>query len=353
MLTDAVRTLVISDLHLGSFLERDVARRPAALAILEDAVASADRLVLLGDTLELLEGRPQRAAAAARPVLRRLGAALGSGGEVVVVAGNHDHALVRPWLAARLAAGRPLRPATQLPRSASPALAELAGWLAPARVEVRYPGVWLGDGVYATHGHYSDRLLGAALRGRLGDPATAGRARVEDFERAPGADAGGLEETLATILPDGVGDGLGEALGSARRTLLGGVPLLASLPGARGVAAAAALVMEQGVHRRGSIPAMAEVVRRLRLPAEHVLFGHIHRRGPLAEDPEGVWQPLGDAGPRLHNSGSWVWDSALIGPAGRVRPYRPGGAILLDGGAPPEVLDLLSGVPDRVLRGRI
>ncbi len=348
-----MRTLVISDLHLGSFLERDVARRPAALAVLEDAVAAADRLVLLGDTLELLEGRPQRAAAAARPVLRRLGAALGRGGEVVVVAGNHDHALVRPWLAARLAAERPLRPATQLPRSASPALAELAGWLAPARVEVRYPGVWLADGVYATHGHYSDRLLGAALRGRLSDAGAGGRARVDDFERAPGADAGGLEDALATILPDGMGDGLGEALGTARRTLLGGLPLLAALPGARGVAAAAAVVMEQGVHRRGAIPAMAEVVRRLRLPAEHVVFGHIHRRGPLAEDPDGVWQPLGDAGPRLYNSGSWVWDSALVGPVGRVRPYRPGGAVLLAGGGPPEVLDLLSGVPDRVLRGRI
>ena len=347
-----MRTLVISDLHLGSFLERDVARRPAALTILEDAVAAADRLVLLGDTLELLEGRPQRAAAAARPVLRRLGAALGPTGEVLVVAGNHDHALVRPWLAARLSAGRPLRPATRLPRSATPALAELAGWLAPARVEVRYPGAWLSGGVYATHGHYSDRLLGAALRGRLGD-GPAGRARVADFERAPGADAGGLEDTLAAILPDGMGDGLGEAFGTARRTLLGGLPLLATLPGARGVAAAAALVMEQGVHRRGAIPAMAEVTRRLRLPAEHVLFGHIHRRGPLAEDPDGLWRPLGDDGPRLYNSGSWVWDSALIGPPGRVRPYRPGGAILLDGDRQPEVLDLLSGVPDRVLRGRI
>jgi len=348
-----VRTLVISDLHLGSLLERDVARRPAALAILEDAVAEADRLVLLGDTLELLEGRPQRAMAAARPVLQRLGAALGRGGEAVVVAGNHDHALVRPWLARRLAGGGALRPATQLPRSASPALAELAGWPAPARVEVRYPGVWLAEGVYATHGHYLDRLLGAALRGRLQDPAAVGRARAEDFERTPGADAGALEDVLAAILPDGMGEGAGEALGQARRSLLGGLPLLATLPGARGVAAAGALVLEQGVHRRGAIPAMAEVIRRLRLPARDVVFGHIHRRGPLPEDPADLWRPRGDAGPALWNSGSWVWDSALVGAPGRPRPYRPGGAVELAGGGAPRVLDLLSGVPDRVLRGRI
>ena len=46
-----MRTLVISDLHLGSLLDRDVLRRPQALAILESRVAQMDRLVLLGDTL--------------------------------------------------------------------------------------------------------------------------------------------------------------------------------------------------------------------------------------------------------------------------------------------------------------
>ncbi len=75
-----MKTLVISDLHLGSLLERDVLRRPAALALLEEQVAECDRLVLLGDTLELLEGRPQAAAAAGRAVLRRLGDALGAAG---------------------------------------------------------------------------------------------------------------------------------------------------------------------------------------------------------------------------------------------------------------------------------
>ncbi|MDP9385979.1 MAG: hypothetical protein M3P50_12265, partial [Actinomycetota bacterium] len=61
-----MRTLVISDLHLGSTLGRDVLRRPVALDALCAAVAEADRLVLLGDVVELAEGRPRRAMAIAR-----------------------------------------------------------------------------------------------------------------------------------------------------------------------------------------------------------------------------------------------------------------------------------------------
>ena len=60
----------------------------------------------------------------------------------------------------------------------------LAGFLAPASVEVAYPGLWLRDDVYATHGHYLDlhfpipmpeRLaagLMARLVGAVPDPAT-------------------------------------------------------------------------------------------------------------------------------------------------------------------------------------
>jgi hypothetical protein len=56
-----MRTLVISDLHLGSITRRDVLRRPAALEALLGALDGVDRLVLLGDTVELLEGAPRRA----------------------------------------------------------------------------------------------------------------------------------------------------------------------------------------------------------------------------------------------------------------------------------------------------
>ena len=55
--------------------------------------------------------------------------------------------------------------------------------------EVRYPGVWLSEGVWATHGHYLDRhLLPEAAfgiaRGLLG--RLPGTARGRSTTRAPG-----------------------------------------------------------------------------------------------------------------------------------------------------------------------
>ena len=92
---------MISDLHLGSRLQHDVLRHTEALEALLAELESVDRLVLLGDVVELLEGRPERAMEVAEPVLRAVGARLGDGGEVIVVPGNHDGELVRPWLRAQ------------------------------------------------------------------------------------------------------------------------------------------------------------------------------------------------------------------------------------------------------------
>ena len=56
-----MRTLVISDLHLGMRNQRDVLRRRAPLAVLLDALAQVERLVLLGDVVELSEHNPEDA----------------------------------------------------------------------------------------------------------------------------------------------------------------------------------------------------------------------------------------------------------------------------------------------------
>ncbi len=347
-----MRTLVISDLHLGSLLDRDVLRRPQALAILEARVAQVDRLILLGDTLELLEGRPLAASDAARPVLTTLGRALGSSGQVVVIPGNHDHALIRDWLTGRLRADRPLRLDSQVPRTASELLDELCSWLAPATVEVRYPGIWLGDGIYAMHGHYGDRHLLDALAWWGGDEPPR-QTTVSDYEQAPGADRGAMTELVAAAMPDQLTGGLELGAGLLRQSILRSLPIAARLPGADNLAAAAAVFVEQGIHRRAFLPAIAEVTARLRIPANTVIFGHIHRRGPLPDDPEGMWTPAGSDGPTLLNSGSWVYDSALVRPTGAGRSaYRPGGAVLIEDGKAPRCLDLLAGVSDEVLRGQ-
>jgi hypothetical protein len=52
-----MRTALISDLHLGAVRGADVARRPDALERLAEALAPAERIVLLGDLLEMREPR--------------------------------------------------------------------------------------------------------------------------------------------------------------------------------------------------------------------------------------------------------------------------------------------------------
>ncbi|HEU4656450.1 MAG TPA: metallophosphoesterase, partial [Capillimicrobium sp.] len=173
-------TLVISDLHLGGRSGVDVLRDEARRRSLLDALEGVERLVLLGDALELRHGPQREALAAARPVLEDLG---GRVGEVVIVPGNHDHALVDGWLRRRAREAPDVLQLEQrmTPAEASWAAEQMAAWLGP-RTSVAYPGLWLRDDVYATHGHYLDlhstvptfERLGAGLTTRLtGEPPPA------------------------------------------------------------------------------------------------------------------------------------------------------------------------------------
>jgi hypothetical protein len=89
--------------------------------------------------------------------------------------------------------------------------------------------------------------------------------------------------------------------------------------------------------RRASIPAIARVVHRLRIDADWVVFGHVHRVGPLADDEPSEW-----AGPdgrmRFANTGSWLY------------PYWPGGAVLIDDDGVPRALNLLQELDATQLR---
>jgi metallophosphoesterase superfamily enzyme len=145
-----VRTLVISDLHLGGRLGHGVLTRPEPRRLLLEAVDGIERLVLLGDIVELMEGRAQQAMDIAEPVLRALGSRLGGDREAIVVPGNHDAPLVRSWARAH---GAALTPDTTVKPDTTAALARLTSWLAPAQIRVHYPGVWLSENVWATHGH--------------------------------------------------------------------------------------------------------------------------------------------------------------------------------------------------------
>ncbi len=160
-------------------------RWPAALAVLLDALADIDRLVLLGDLAELMTRHPRRPLAAAEPVLRAIGARMGPDREVVLVPGNHDAPLIRAWARAQ---GRGLTVDGSVPVDATRALALVVSWLAPARVRVHYPGrVALGRRVRHPRplpGSPPAAGVGvrrAALGGRCA-PVRSGRARA-DYER--------------------------------------------------------------------------------------------------------------------------------------------------------------------------
>ncbi|HTA36433.1 MAG TPA: metallophosphoesterase, partial [Solirubrobacteraceae bacterium] len=85
-----MRTLILSDLHLGATSRADLLRRPELRKPLMRAAADVDRVVLLGDVLELRHGPPSAALTAARPFFEGLGRVL-AGKQLVLVAGNHDH----------------------------------------------------------------------------------------------------------------------------------------------------------------------------------------------------------------------------------------------------------------------
>lgn len=362
-----MRTLLISDLHLGAHRETDVLRRREPLAALCAALADVDRLVVLGDGLELRQGTMRAALEAAVPVLAALGAALGRDAELILVTGNHDHHLVAPWLERRgLDAGAGPLALEQFLSEADvatdPALSVLAEAAAPARLRVAYPGLWLREDVYSMHGHYLDRLTTLPTMERLalgamgqvvgGVPEGRGAATVEHFEDAlrpiyawmhavaqssVGSWSAGSQKTSANTWKLLMGNGGRRSLRGA--LLASGFPMaIAALNRAR----IGPLRADISAHqlRRSGLTAFGEVVWRLGVEADHVIFGHTHRAGPLPTDDPFEWRVHGSA-IRLHNPGSWVVEPILAtgDPEG---PYHAGRAIVLQDDAAPRLERLVS-----------
>jgi Calcineurin-like phosphoesterase len=336
-----VSTLLLSDLHLGSRLRHDVLTHPEPLHRLLEAFEGIERLVLLGDIVELLDERPENAMDVAEPILRLIGRTLGVGREVIFVPGNHDRALVAGWIR-RVGAG--LAPDTRVPLDATPELARVASWLAPARVRVHYPGVWLAPGVWATHGHYLDRHLlpesaFGVTRGLLGRVPRPGAIPL-DYELAGGPSLTRLEALVIKALPRPLA-ALAEDVAELIRAST--MPLAPRRLLSRGMARLTASVLGAQM-RLASLPALSHVVGRLGVDAEWVLFGHVHRLGPLPGDLETRWRgPQGR--PRLLNTGSWVYEPLLVHNATAPHPYWPGGAVVLEKDRAPRAVGLLDAVP--------
>jgi hypothetical protein len=377
-----MRTLIISDLHLGSTSGADLLRREELRAPLLDALADVERLVLLGDVLELRHGPVREALAGARPFFEDIGRAL-AGGELVIVAGNHDHALVEPWLAGRGSEEAPAPLGLEqllAPAQVSPAYERIAHWAAPARVLIAYPGLWVRPDVYAMHGHYLDchltvptlERLSVGLMSRLLRRPAAEFASVADYE-AMGAPVFAWRDAVARDTHTGTalnglatvsawnalrggspaGGGSSAASGNGhrsgrgraglarrlrRRALVAGFPLAVAALNRAGLGPLRAEISTVELRRAG-LRAMDDVAVRLGLGDAHVVFGHTHRAGPLAGDDQAEW--IGRAGARLLNTGSWTYAGIFLTHTPGESPYWPGSAVLVGETGPPVVLRLL------------
>ena len=91
--------------------------------------------------------------------------------------------------------------------------------------------------------------------------------------------------------------------------------------------------------RRAGLRAIGEVMDRLAIEAEHVIFGHTHRVGPLPGDVEGWTLP---GGTRLHNTGSWLHEAVFLGDRPDTsNPYFPGWVTYVTDDGPPERRNVL------------
>jgi Calcineurin-like phosphoesterase len=330
-----VRTLVISDLHLGAGHGRAALEDPALVRELAETISQADRLVLLGDIIELRQGPLQDALAAASRVLPELVSGLGPGREVVLLVGNHDHQLqVHPE-----------------------ALGQVEWMLSQngATVSFEYPGIWLRRDVYAHHGHYLDRHTTTPAFERVAAGAMGRFLKVplmseaNDYERllAPiyawmyaisqtsrreidAADGGGSARALKLIRDSRGAKGI--AVQTGLRTLLGGAR-------AAGLGRLSSDLSGPAL-RRSSLLAYGEVLSVLGFNPTYSIFGHTHRAGPLPGDDESEW--VTSSGVQLINTGCWVNESAaFISEEPATNPYRRGFAVELDDDGPPRLVNLL------------
>jgi UDP-2,3-diacylglucosamine pyrophosphatase LpxH len=333
----SVRTLVISDLHLGGRLGRDVLRHAEALAVLLDALDGIDRLVLLGDVIELAEGRPRQALELAEPILRAIGKRMGPDRQIVLVPGNHDRALTRSWARAQ---GAGLTVDALVPADATALLTKVVSWLAPTQVEVRTPGVWLSSRVWATHGHYIDRHLlpesayGVHRRRTAREPVGPAA-----YERPRRPSMTWVETFMVRWLPRKLASLTDSAADLVRAST---TPSLARRTNSHRLAPLARTVLGFQM-QRASNPALAHVVQRLDVDAEWVVYGHVHRNGPREGDEVALWSGP-DSRPRLANTGCWIYEPLLLHRGGAPHPYWPGGAVVIDGEGDPVAVGLLDGL---------
>ncbi len=349
-----MRTAIVSDLHLGSAFGEDVLRAAEIRRVLLDEASTAERVVLLGDVLELRELPLASVLESARAFFEELGEAV-AGRPVILVPGNHDHRLAEPLLERLALAGEPLA----LEHQAQPtgeAASRIARWLGGAELRIAYPGIWLREDVYATHGHYMDCHMSLPRMECVAAAATMRTLRPLPTRPKP-AD---YEHVLQPVYGFTYGLAQGGSVWGKARPSERAWRSLSSSNGNRGRIRRAALRaavpatvwtlnrllraefdadLSAAAITRSGIDAATEMSARLGLPGVQVITGHTHRAGP--EEDEATWSLPG--GGRLHNTGSWVFASAFHRPGTPPGPYWPGTITWLEDDGPPRRVKLLLG----------
>ncbi|MGE4425797.1 MAG: hypothetical protein AB7G37_05010 [Solirubrobacteraceae bacterium] len=384
-------TLVVSDLHLGSATGGDLLRASTdALDRFLDALDGVGTLVIAGDLLELRHGPARRILGRARPALRAIGVRMGAHRRILLLAGNHDHALVRPWIDRRRLAGEELGPTdAAAPADVSPLAVAVADALGPAAVRIAYPAAWIVppagpepvgasgrapasgrpaattaagvaspaacSGVLVTHGHHQDaiwrlptieRLLAGVVARTHGQTQDATRT-VDEFERLLRPAYGWIEgiaeyterdrqarsQRTSARIWDLLRDGRG-VRGRAARIAVPAAVRAARRAGLGDLATR----LDVDLLRREGLEGVATVVHRWGLRPRHLISGHTHHAGPLAAALPDEWCTAD--GTHLWNPGAWVWEgTSLSGPIDdREHPYAPGGAVRIAADGTPRIV---------------
>ena len=368
-----MRTLVISDLHLGKAERTDLLRRPALREPLLEALADVDRLVILGDGLELREAAHRDAVDVAGAFFAAVGEVLGPDKPLILLAGNHDHGIAAGWIDARLQTepsgflGLEQRFA---PADAGPLARRLAEAALPARVELAYPGVWLRDDVYAFHGHYADvhatvptfERLAAGVMARYVARLPPEHATPDDYE----AVLSPLFAWLHALTQRAEHTRGQRRLGRLRQHLREAHRLRPPQAAAAGAGARPRLPRRgRGPQPRRARPARGQPLTECaapRLPArdqrDDPAAGHpapptssgATRTAPVRGPSDDLAEWTAPTGARIINTGSWVYQPHFIGPTPNGSPYWPGTAVIVDSEGPPRLVRLLGERGHEVLR---
>ena len=354
-----VTATIVSDLHLGTHGDFDLARSGEGADRLVEAISEGEQVIVLGDLLELRELPVRAVLDRARPTIERIGRAT-AGRRLTLVPGNHDYGLAGPWLERARFDGAEIGPEQEWPVRPEDGLAgRLAEWMPDTELTLAYPGFRPRPDVYVTHGHYLDAHLSvprvesiaAALIGRLSgrsDPRS-----VAEHEAMLSPLYSLLHSLAQHAAPEKLRSGTslsrdvwarvnGSGQGGAAGLLLGRV----AIPGAVAVLNLArighfrsALTGEE--LRRSGLRAMRSVVERIGVQSDYVIFGHTHRAGPLPRDDPAEWElPSGSS---LVNSGSWLHEPVLLGEDPESNPYFPGAVVRLGEEGAPEPASALRG----------